>query len=460
MPLDMSADSSSRRQIPRIDVRDPCGGWSSFNLKSAFFMIMFPRRCVSALMLSVLLFGCGGGSGGGGGTQGGGLVGSSGSQGGNAVSQGGDSQSGGGTSGAGGTGEGVSPVAATVALVAKLGKPSRVLVGLGAGNSLAQMQSQGIRPDIVDAYLVGVGTGAWPTWNSPDGAYITYTAQAIQAYGAIPMFTLYQMTANGEGNLSGIANATFMNNYWAQVRLMYQRIAALGTPVLINLEPDFWGFVAAQAPNRDATQMAASVNNQPECSGLPNTAGGLGQCLVQMGRQIAPKALVGFPPAFWSGTAAAVGAQMRAVGAHQADFIVAQTSDRDAGCREVPSPPAECTGRSGPFYWDESNITSPNFHESQRQISDYRAALGNGLPILWWQTPMGVPSATPGGTDLHYRDNHVDYMLRNTQEYGDTHTFAIVFSSGGAHQTSISTDGGQFARLSGQYLARGGAALK
>jgi hypothetical protein len=345
-------------------------------------------------------------------------------------------------------------------LVTKLGKPARVLLGLGAGNPLAQMKSQDIHPDIVDTYLVGVGAGAWPTWNSPDGAYITYTAQAIQAYGAIPMFTLYQMTANGEGNLSGLNDATFMNNYWAQVRLMYQRIAALGTPVLINLEPDFWGFVAAQAPDRDATRLAAVVNSQPECGGLPNTAGGLGQCLVQMGRQIAPKALVGFPPAFWSGTPAAIGAQMRAVGAHQADFIVAQTSDRDAGCREVPSPPAECTGRSGPFYWDESNIASPNFHESQRQISDYRAALGNGLPILWWQTPMGVPSATPGGTDLHYRDNHVDYMLRNTQEYGDTHTFAIVFSSGGAVQTSISTDGGQFARLSGQYLARGGATLK
>ncbi len=69
----------------------------------------------------------------------------------------------------------------------------------------------------------------------------------------------------------------------------------------------------------------------------------------------------------------------------------------------------------------------------QSQISDYRAALGNGLPILWWQTPMGVPSDTPGGTDQHYRNNHVDYMLRNAQEYGDTHTFAIVFSPGGSH---------------------------
>ena len=34
------------------------------------------------------------------------------------------------------------------------------------------------------------------------------------------------------------------------------------------------------------------------------------------------------------------------------------------------------------------------------------------------------------------------------------------FGPGWGNQTSIATDGGQFARLSAQYLARGGAALK
>jgi len=403
-------------------------------------------------MLSVLLSGCGGGSGG---NQGSGLAGLFGLGSGTSGTTGsqGAGQSGGGTAGTGATDGGTAPVAATTSLVTRLGKPARVLFGLGS-SSIDQMKSQDIHPDIIDTYLVGVGPKAWPTWNSPDGAYLTYTAQAIQGYGAIPMYTLYQMTANGEGNLSGINDAAFMSKYWAQVRLMYQLIADLRGPVLINLEPDFWGFLASQAPNRDATQVPAVVNDQPECAGLPNTAAGLGQCMVQMGRQIAPKALVGFPPSFWSGTAAEIGAQMRAVGANKADFIVAQTSDRDAGCREVESPPTECQNGSKPFYWDETH-----FHDSQKQISDYRAALGNDLPILWWQTPMGVPSDT-FGTDQHYRDNHVDYMLRNAQEYGDIHTFAIVFSPGGSHQTSIATDGGQFARLSGQYLARGGAALK
>ena len=415
-------------------------------------MTVFSQRCMAVAALALALFGCGGGADG---TQGGSTT----SAGSGTGTQGGTNGGQTGGNGGGNTGGGTTNLSASAALVAKLGKPSRVLVGLGSGQSISDMQSQGIRPDIIDAYLVGAGPGSWPYWNSPDGAYITYTAQAAQAYGATPMFTFYQMAQNGDGNLSGITNATFMNTYWSQARLMYQRIAALNAPVLINLEPDFWGYVWAQAPSHDPTQMAAVVNSQPECSSVPNTAAGIGQCLVQMGRQIAPKALLGFPPAFWSGSPSAVAGEMRAVGAHQADFIVAQTSDRDAGCLEAATV-SECTGRSGTFYWDENNINTPNFHQSQSSYWDYRAALGNGLPILWWQTPLGVPSSTPGGTNQHYRDNRVDYMLRNTQEYGNNGTFAIVFGSGGTYQTTINSDGGQLARLLGLYLTGGGATLQ
>ena len=431
-------------------------------------MDILSRRCASALMASLLLFGCGGGGGGGGGGAGIPLLGGptgqagTGSQSDGSQNNGGQvtgNTSGGGTQGGnGGATGGSASVAATVAMANKLGKPSRVLFGLGA-TSIDDMKSQDIHPDIVEHYLVGVGSGAWPTWNSPDGAYVTYTAQAADAYGAVPMFTLYQMTANGEGNVGTTDDVAFMDKYWGQVRLMYQLIAKLDKPVLINVEPDFWGFAAGKRSDHDLTKLPARVSGQPECSTLPDTVAGLGQCVVQMGRKIAPKALIGFPPAFWNGTPSEIGAMMQTAGANQADFIVAQTSDRDAGCREVTPRPDGCQNGSD-RYWDASNKTSPNFHDSQKQYSDYRAALGNGLPILWWQTPMGVPSDTPGGTDGHYRDNRVDYMLTNTQEYGDMHTFGIVFGAGWGNQTTIATDGGQFARLSAQYLARGGAALK
>jgi hypothetical protein len=331
--------------------------------------------------------------------------------------------------------------------------PGRLLGGLGAGNSIADMTSQQIRPDIIDTYLVGVGSGSWPTWNSPDGAYVTYVSANVKAIGAVPMFTLYQMASRGEGNLSAIDDAAFMTSYWAQVKLMYQKIGATGQPTLVNLEPDFWGFVLAGAPGGDPTKVPARVSMVTECASQPNDVVGLAGCLMTLGRTYAPKAKIGFPPSFWGRDATTVGNFMLKVGADKADFMVAQTSDRDAGCFEVASPPAECAGRgNGPFYWDETNVATPNFHQDLDAWSAVRRTLGN-LPILYWQTPMGVPSATPGGTPGHFRDNHVQYMLTHPTEYTAAGVFAIVFSGGGSTSASITTDGGQFARLFQAYLA-------
>jgi hypothetical protein len=398
-----------------------------------------PQRYVAAALMSLALFGCGGDG--------------DGASGGSAKAAAQSSASPAAISHA----QGAVSNPATAILV-KMGRTPRLQIGLGAGQSINDMKAQGIHSDIIDTYLVGVGSGSWPYWNT-NGAYITYTAQADQAYGATPMFTLYQMASNGDGNEKGIADQTFMNNYWSQVRLMYDRINDLNTPVLVNLEPDFWGYVYAQAPSHDPTQMAAVVNNQPECSGLPNTAAGVGMCLISMGRWHAPKALLGFPPAFWNAAPDVVAKEMQAVGAHRTDLTVAQNSERKESCLELAAV-AECTGRTGPFYRDENNINTPNFHQEQAQVSTYRNALGNGLPILWWQTPLGVPSDTPGGTPGHYRDDHADYMLKYPWEYGGISTFAIVFSGGGTYSTSINTDGGQFARLFGHYLSYGGVGVQ
>jgi hypothetical protein len=119
---------------------------------------------------------------------------------------------------------------------------------------------------------------------------------------------------------------------------------------------------------------------------------------------------------------------------------------------EVASPPPECSGRgSGPFYWDESNQTTPNYSQSIQAWSTVRGVMGN-LPVLYWQTPMGVPSTTPGGTDQHYRDNHVHYMLTHPSQFTAIGVFAVVFSSGASSQTTIATDGGQFQGLFQSYL--------
>lgn len=315
------------------------------------------------------------------------------------------------------------------------------------------MESQGINPDIYDSYLVGVGSGQWPYWNSPAGAFITVAAAQAESVGAVPMFTLYQMATNGDGNISDITDSSFMSAYWSQAKLMFQVLGSYGKPALVNLEPDFWGYVEAaayNAPDGNPANLPAVVSIESECARLPNTAAGIAQCLITLARTYAPNAKIGFPASLWTNQPVTTGNYMVALGAGKADFSVAQTSDRDAGCPEVASPPPECQGREGPFYWDETNQTSPNFVENIDQFQT--VATIENLPILYWQTPLGVPSSTPGGYNQHYRDDHVDYMLKNPTQYTAINTFAIVFGAGAGSQTNISTDEGEFASLFQAYL--------
>lgn len=103
-------------------------------------------------------------------------------------------------------------------------------------------------------------------------------------------------------------------------------------------------------------------------------------------------------------------------------------------------------------YLDESNATSPNFTEYLAMAKQYHDGIGR--PLIWWQTPLGVPSSTPGGTPNHYRDNRVHYFLTHPSELVAVGGVGVVFGAGWSTQTSITTDNGQFKTLSTAYLAK------
>jgi hypothetical protein len=336
-------------------------------------------------------------------------------------------------------------------LAAKLGKPARLLVGLGtqgAGvNAVSAIESQALKIDIYERYL---GTGDWTGWNSPPCDYVCVVAEAADSIGAVPMYTQYQMANNGDGNLAVVNDGAFMKTYWARVRQLFESIAAHGKPALVNLEPDFWGYVERHAPGGDPTKMTAIVSSNPDCATLHNNIAGLAGCLVKMGRKYAPKAYIGFPPSSWGGnTTAEVVAFMRALGAQTADFIVEQTSDRDAGCFELQA--SGCSRSGSGWYWDESNKTHPNFHDHLAEAQAFHVGIGN-LPLIWWQTPLGVPSVTRGGTAFHYRDNRAHYFLTHPAELVAAGGLGVVFSTGANYQTSITTDAGEFQELDNAYL--------
>lgn len=332
-------------------------------------------------------------------------------------------------------------------LAKALGRSQRLLIGLGTVD-IAPIQAQGLLPDIYDQYLVGVGPSSWPSWNSPSGAYVKLVAQRADQIGAVPMFTLYQMATRGDGVLTGLADTNYMTDYWNNARLLFQQLASYGKPALVNLEPDFWGY--AQRVNADPTQMLAYVNINPDCASLPNTVAGMAACLVQSARQIAPQAYVGFPPSLFEDLRPTEVAYMKKLGADQADFVVMQTLDRDAGCFEARSLAGECTRAGRNWYWDESNTTSPNFNEHFALANGYFQGLGR--PLLWWQTPLGVPAASPS-TNSPWRDNRVRYFMTHTAQLVATGGVGVVFSPGQSAQTTIQTDGGQFQSYAKAYWA-------
>ncbi|MEA3151937.1 MAG: hypothetical protein QOD56_2876 [Gammaproteobacteria bacterium] len=338
-------------------------------------------------------------------------------------------------------------------LAAKLGKPARLLVGLGGQgltNSVSAILSQAAKVDIYERYL---GNGDWTRWNSAPCDYVCVVADAAESVGAIPMYTQYQMANDGDGNLSVVNNSAFMKTYWARVKLMFEDLAAYGKPALVNLEPDFWGYVERAAPNSDPTRMTALVTINPDCAALHNNIAGVAGCLITMARKYAPKAYIGFPPSAWGGnTTADVVTFMNALGAQRADFIVEQTLDRDAGCAEALPQLSACQRTTTGWYWDETNQTHPNFHDHLTQAKAWHTGIGN-LPLIWWQTPEGVPSTTRGGRAYHYRDNRMHYFLTHPAELVAAGGLGVVFSTGEIHQTNITTDAGQFQLLDSHYFA-------
>jgi hypothetical protein len=367
-----------------------------------------------------------------------------------------------GTSGSGastgtgaGTGGGTMGASSAAEVAKKLGRSPHFLIGMG--NDLAADHSQdgaytlGTALDLHYAYMVGLkGQGGWPDWNA-DGSFVNIMTDSADAKGVVPMFTLYSMAAAGESNTAVFTQDSYMKPYWDGAKLLFQRIAIFGKPAVVQFEPDFWGFVQQKAPGGDPSKLPVHVGTiAPDCSGLPENLVGMGHCLTLLAHKYAPKAVIGFHASRWAGSAADIAKFLTAIGADEGDLITVDALDRDAGCFEAHTDPS-CQRDDGPWYLDETNKTSPNFHEHlawAKSISD-----ATKKPILWWQVPFGVPSATPGGTAGHYRDNRVKYIFEHTDEFVAAGGVGAAFGTGAGNQTYITTDGGQFKNAVAKYFA-------
>ncbi|HVH42249.1 MAG TPA: hypothetical protein VM925_07885, partial [Labilithrix sp.] len=285
-----------------------------------------------------------------------------------------------------------------------------------------------------------------------DGSYVTKVAESAALRGITPMFTLYQAAARGEKRMDVLRDQDFMTKYWAGVRLLFERLRDFGRSAMVHVEPDFWGFAQQSAlRTREPSDVPALVGTLvPECSDFAADVGGMGRCIVRLARAIAPKVAIGLHASGFGSpdSPKRVAKFLGACGALEADFVVVDVLDRDAGCFEAATDPL-CQRRSDRLYWDESNQRTPNFKQHFDWVTTIHERLG--LPVLWWQLPLGVPSDIPGGTPKHYRDNRVRYFFEHVGELERAGGFGAAFGVGAPNQTDITTDGGQFARAVERY---------
>jgi hypothetical protein len=325
---------------------------------------------------------------------------------------------------------------------------------VGMGNDLNNNHNMdgaytlGTTLDLHYAYLSGLkGMGGWPDWNA-NGTFVDILFTTADAHGVTPMYTLYGMAAQGEGNVSVLTNDSYMKAYWDGAKLLFQRLAVFGKPAVVQFEPDWWGFIMQKSP--DGKQAVHVTTLAPDCATLSNDVIGQAQCLVTLGRKYAPKTALGFHVSRWGGSVSAISTFFKAIGADKADFLTTDMLDRDAGCFEAHTD-SNCMRNDGPWYWDEANQTSPNFHEHLDWVK--QVTQGLGLPMVWWQVPFGVPSSTPGGSAGHYRDNRVHYIFSHVSEFVAAGGMGATFGTGAGNQTYITSDGNQFKNAVSAYFA-------
>jgi len=311
--------------------------------------------------------------------------------------------------------------------------------------------------------------GCWQYDQDPPGDFVRSfdSTCAGESPAQIPMLTYYQLlqssgvTEGAPEVTQAATNAAFMARYFADWRFLLQQVGS--SVALLHIEPDFWGYAEQQASDPTTLPAAVASANPTDCGSMPDTIAGMGKCMIAMVRTYAPKAKVALHASAWStnvdvslntsttldvaGEASKTAAFLAACGETDADYVVVETSDRDAGYYQTVE------GRD--TWWDDTNAKLPDFTQDFTWVKALTEALSK--PALWWQTPLG--NASQNNTTNHYQDNRVDYFLTHMGQLAAAHGIGAAFGAGAGTQTDPETDGGNFVAKAAAYYTAGGQAL-
>ncbi len=317
-----------------------------------------------------------------------------------------------------------------------------------------------------DYYTAAKCQAAWSSWwgcwdgpTTPPGYFVTWTdnhvAQATYKGSPRPqvqLWTWYSLVdvarlggfTEAMGEVGAINRADLMTLYLNDYRFFLQKIGTAHE--LIDLEPDFWGFVNATGnPHQVPAQVTAA--NPTDCGSQENSASGLAQCLIAMAHKYAPNTKVGLHLTCWNWQSNVPGCvkDYASLGAQNADFLVSDVVDRDAGWYALPA-----NGGSNTFWSDQ---------KAQAAMAYYKAlAVSVGKPVVLWQIPLG--NMSQNNTTNHYQDDKVDWLFAHMDQVAAAHIAGLFFGPGEGAQTTVESDGGNLISKTIAYRTAGGVALK
>lgn len=335
--------------------------------------------------------------------------------------------------------------------------PAALPQRLGWGSNAWSEQSGGdwqVNSGVPWNYVYQYITHGWENWG---GTFVNRFVNQAWNKGFTPMVVVYlaldtppQCGEDSACYAQKLKNSGFVNAYLAS--LERAALEARGAkPVIFNIEPDFYGYMQ-QLSNSSSRPPGVQPNNPASYpvalnrSGYPNNLAGFGRFIVDLIHNSAPNALVApmaskwaAPPDPQGSTAAAalqnarqVASFIDAMGGAQADLLVVEWSDRDAGYGVRP-------------WWDDTDQTSPR--PTRAILWENALSQASGKRLMLWQAPVG--NMALNDTCDHYRDNRAAYLFNHARDVFEAGIIGVLFGGGMECMTQVWTDGG-FVAAQGQ----------
>lgn len=302
-------------------------------------------------------------------------------------------------------------------------------------------------------YLAGgVNTRhGWETWDSPSGHFATTYIDESTSSHYIPAFVYYELLQSsgacdscdeGQRDLTHLTTPDVMAAYYANWRLLMQKIGATGKPALVVVEPDLWAYMQQMVAfsSNSAANVPASVANSgdADAAGLPNTAQGFAWALLHIRDRYAPRALLALHVSNW-GTSIDVGSStdpsldVARFASITAGFaLTAGLKGNPRGIRSwdlISNDVADHDSGQGAVWWDRSNKVYPNFARYLDFLQHLTA--DTGRRVIMWQVPEGNQYfATMNGTAHHTQDNRPEYILGHVADFARAGVIAVLFGPG------------------------------